>query len=73
MTCDLGLYGVKTSVVKTSVVDISLGNARGLAVSAGGQAWSWGWNAYGRVGDGTTKTRLAGQRRAQAPGRGLCS
>jgi hypothetical protein len=34
-------------------------NEHTCGVTTGGQAWCWGWNNYGEVGDGTTTTRLA--------------
>jgi alpha-tubulin suppressor-like RCC1 family protein len=34
-------------------------NEHTCGVTTGGQAWCWGWNNYGEVGDGTTTKRLA--------------
>lgn len=37
--------------------DISVGNGHSCAVALGGQAWCWGQNGDGQLGDSTTTTR----------------
>ena len=41
----------------TDWVQISAGNAHNAAVRANGQAWAWGYNNIGQLGDGTTTNR----------------
>ena len=41
----------------TDWVQISGGRVHTAAVRANGQAWAWGLNSYGRLGDGTTSDR----------------
>ena len=41
----------------TDWVQISAGSFHTTAVRANGQAWGWGYNHYGRLGDGTTTGR----------------
>ena len=37
---------------------VSAGYAHSLAVGSDGNAWAWGYNYYGQLGDGTRNTRL---------------
>ncbi|SNQ50495.1 RCC1 domain-containing protein, alpha-tubulin suppressor [Frankia canadensis] len=39
------------------VVGVAAGRYSGYAVRADGTPWSWGYNAYGQLGDGTTMNR----------------
>ncbi|WP_229131640.1 RCC1 domain-containing protein [Bifidobacterium mizhiense] len=39
-------------------VQVSAGGAYSLAVGSDGNAWAWGWNGYGRLGDGTASNKL---------------
>lgn len=41
------------------VTSLSAGFFHGLALAGDGTVWSWGWNAYGQLGDGTTIDRAA--------------
>ena len=41
----------------TRMVAVSAGWNHSLAVRSDGTAWSWGYNAYGKLGDDTTTTR----------------
>ena len=41
----------------TDWVQIAAGSAHTAAVRANGQAWAWGSNSFGRLGDGTTSSR----------------
>ena len=43
----------------TDWVQISVGGAHTAAIRANGQAWAWGLGTYGRLGDGTTTSRLS--------------
>jgi alpha-tubulin suppressor-like RCC1 family protein len=43
----------------TGVRSIAGGDYFSLAVTSDGTAWSWGYNAYGQLGDGTTTNRPA--------------
>lgn len=38
----------------TGVVEIAAGEGHSLAIDANGDAWGWGFNAFGQVGDGTS-------------------
>jgi alpha-tubulin suppressor-like RCC1 family protein len=40
------------------VVAVSAGQDHTLALKGDGTTWAWGWNYEGRLGDGTTTTRL---------------
>jgi alpha-tubulin suppressor-like RCC1 family protein len=40
-------------------VQVAVGVNQGCAVRPDGSLWCWGWNDQGRIGDGTTETRLA--------------
>ena len=40
-------------------LQVSAGRDHSLAVGSDGNAWAWGWNGYGRLGDGTTSDRHA--------------
>lgn len=39
------------------VIAISAGSRHVLALREDGTVWSWGWNTYGQVGDGTNELR----------------
>lgn len=41
----------------TDWIQISAGTNHSLGVRANGTAWAWGYNGYGRLGDGTTTQR----------------
>ena len=36
---------------------IAAGNSHTVALKSDGTVWSWGWNQYGQLGDGTTNSR----------------
>ena len=42
----------------TGVTGIAAGRYFSLALKSDGTVWAWGFNQYGRLGDGTTSTRL---------------
>lgn len=42
----------------TTATEVSAGQNYTLAVKADGSLWSWGYNGYSTLGDGTTTTRL---------------
>ena len=41
----------------TDVVDIEAGYHHGIALKSDGSVWTWGYNYYGQLGDGTTANR----------------
>ena len=41
---------------KTKIVQIACGSEHSLAVTAGGNLYSWGWGEHGNLGHGTTKS-----------------
>lgn len=41
----------------TDWIQVSAGGSNVLGIRANGTAWTWGINAYGRLGDGTTTSR----------------
>ena len=41
----------------TGVTQVSAGWGHGISVLEDGSVWTWGYNAYGQLGDGTTTTR----------------
>lgn len=49
--------GLLTLRVYAQAGDVSAGGQTTCEVRPGGDAWCWGDNAYGQVGDGTTTTR----------------
>ena len=55
-------FGAPTRVVMPNgvrFVDVSAGLLYTLAVDESGQAWGWGHNKFGKLGDGTTEDRRA--------------
>jgi alpha-tubulin suppressor-like RCC1 family protein len=40
-----------------TIVSISLGHSHSIAITSEGRLFTWGWNQYGQVGDGTTTDR----------------
>lgn len=71
---DVGQLGDGTTTSRTtpvrvgslqSVVAVSGGRDRGLAVLANGEVWAWGDNRFGQVGDGTTIDRTSPRRSGQ--------
>lgn len=49
-------FGAGTPV---SIAALAAGQYHSIALDAGGTAWGWGDNTYGRLGDGTTTIRTA--------------
>jgi alpha-tubulin suppressor-like RCC1 family protein len=43
----------------SDVSKIAAGDYHSLALTSDGSAWSWGYNGYGELGDGTTDTRTS--------------
>ena len=43
--------------IKEDVTAISVGNSHFMAMTSDGALWTWGWNEYGQLGDGTTISR----------------
>jgi alpha-tubulin suppressor-like RCC1 family protein len=43
----------------TGIVGISAGYSHSLAVKSDGTVWSWGYNSYGQLGNGTTTQRAS--------------
>ena len=41
----------------TDVKQISTGHYHSMALKTNGTVWSWGWNHFGQLGDGTTTSR----------------
>jgi alpha-tubulin suppressor-like RCC1 family protein len=41
----------------TDWVQVSAGDRHNLGIRANGTAWAWGYNLYGRLGDGTTVSK----------------
>ncbi len=48
---------VSTPSGMSTVVAIAAGDYHTVALDAAGHAWTWGWNDYGQLGDGTTTRR----------------
>jgi len=58
-----GSVGDGTTVIKSSPIQLGVGKTfkevaggqwHGVAITESGQAWSWGYNSYGQLGQGTT-------------------
>ena len=49
--------GASGAIHLRGVVDISSGAYSGYALTAAGKVYSWGYNGYGNLGDGTTVQR----------------
>src|SRR3989339_893544 len=43
----------------TNWVTVSAGYAYTIALKSDGTLWAWGWNSYGRLGDGTSEQRIS--------------
>jgi alpha-tubulin suppressor-like RCC1 family protein len=43
----------------THWASVASGETHSLAVKTDGTLWTWGWNGYGQLGDGTTTFRNA--------------
>ena len=41
------------------IIDVSLGYAHSSAITSNGRMFTWGWNIYGQLGDGTINDRLS--------------
>jgi alpha-tubulin suppressor-like RCC1 family protein len=46
----------------TNAADVAAGGGTSCASKTDGTAWCWGWNAFGQVGDGTTRDRRSAVR-----------
>ncbi|MEK3955873.1 RCC1 domain-containing protein [Psychrobacillus sp. FSL K6-1464] len=53
---------VKVNGLPTNIVDVSAGNNHSLAISSEGNVYSWGFNNFGQLGDGTWTQRLSAQK-----------
>jgi alpha-tubulin suppressor-like RCC1 family protein len=53
------VVGPGGSGVLTDVVAVAAGYAHSVALKADGTVWTWGYNYWGQLGDGTTTERLA--------------
>lgn len=51
------LSPVQVAGLPASVVTVVAGYQTVFAILSDGSLWSWGWNVYGQVGDGTTTDR----------------
>jgi YD repeat-containing protein len=51
------LLPVPTLALPDPILQISAGANHNLALDADGQVWTWGWNLFGQLGDGTTTDR----------------
>lgn len=49
--------GVKLAVIPTSLTSIDLGETHGCGLTSTGQAWCWGRNSTGQLGDSSAATR----------------
>jgi outer membrane protein assembly factor BamB len=45
--------------VGVTFVQVSAGARHSVALASDGTAWTWGWNSFGQLGDGTKTNRLA--------------
>jgi len=70
---ELGLVGptsssspVQESSGANDWVAVSAGGYHTMALKANGTIWSWGWNLYGQLGDGTTTTSAVPVKRPPA-------
>lgn len=45
------------AAVPNGITQISAGGRHTAALGDGGSVWTWGWNRYGQLGDGTTADR----------------
>ena len=58
-----GQYAYKTRPVQikkeTKFSQVSAGSSHSLAIDSEGNLWVWGYNEYGRLGDGTTTQRTS--------------
>jgi len=58
-TSPVQVKGPNNSGFLTDVIAISAGENHSLALKNDGTAWSWGYNNYGQLGDGTTTQRTS--------------
>ena len=56
---DSSTHGIPRKTIIDNVAKISSGAYSILALKEDGTVWSWGWNAYGQLGLGTTSVELA--------------
>ena len=56
MTVPVKVHGTGNIGYFNSVKTIMGGEEHNVAVKSDGTVWSWGWNAFGQLGDGTTNS-----------------
>lgn len=50
-------YGVKENIIKGEWKDIAIGSDNVVAIKSDGTLYTWGFNDFGQIGDGTTEDR----------------